>query len=196
MAAKTQNVQGETTTITAAEQLANWVADQHSGQIIKKTGTPYLNHLITVATMAKPAVRLGYEIGLCHDLLEDTHATGNELLHTLRNFGYPETDAHEITASVLELTDVYTKKAYPNLSKTQRKKLESTRLLTISASAQTVKYADLIDNINWVLIYDPKHAEKYLKKKRLLLSGLNRGDSALRQQALELINHSLLKAGK
>ena len=178
-------------TATAAE-LANWVANQHSGQLIKKTNIPYFNHLITVASMAKPATRMGYEIGLCHDLLEDTDTTSEELLQALLGFGYSKTDAHEITGSVLELTDVYTKKAYPDLNKAERKKLESERLLSISASAQTVKYADLMDNIGWMLVHDLKHAKKYLKKKRLLLGSLNRGDNQLRQLALKLIDKSLL----
>jgi (p)ppGpp synthase/HD superfamily hydrolase len=177
--------------MTAAEQLTSWVAAQHSGQLIKKTNTPYFSHLITVASIAKSATRLGYEIGLCHDLLEDTDITEDKLLQALLHFGYPQADANEIVSCVTALTDVYTKKAYPNLSKTKRKKLESDRLLSISPPAQTVKYADLMDNVGWMLIHDQKHAKRYLKKKRLLIASLDQGDHNLRQQALGLIDKSL-----
>ena len=177
--------------MTAAAQLANWIAEKHSGQLIRKTNTSYFSHLTTVASIAKPATRLGYEIGLCHDLLEDTDTTSDDLLHALLRFGYIKPDAYEIMGSVLELTDVYTKKTYPDLSKAKRKKLESERLSYVSASAQTVKYADLMDNIEWMLVHDQKHAKKYLKKKRLLINSLNRGNGQLRQQALNLIDKSL-----
>ncbi|WP_316845192.1 hypothetical protein [Pedobacter psychrodurus] len=183
--------QGEKINMTASAQLAHWVAVQHAGQLIRKTKTPYFNHLTTVAAKARSATRLGYEIGLCHDLLEDTGTTRHQLLHALLSFGYSKSDAHEITGSVLELTDVYTKKAYPDLNKAERKKLESERLLSISASAQTVKYADLIDNIGWMLVHDQKHVKKYLKKKRLLITCLTRGNSILRQQALVFVDKSL-----
>lgn len=177
--------------MTPAKQLTDWVALRHEGQIIRRTEKPYLNHLIAVAELAKPAVTLGYEIGLCHDLLEDTDTSAEELLAALLGFGYTAHDAGTITNCVQELTDVFTAAAYPSMSKKERKKLESARLLTITPAAQTVKYADLIYNINWVLKYDHKHAHKYLLKKQLLLKGLIHGDQKLRQQALNLIQQGL-----
>jgi len=177
--------------MTAVENLVNWVAVQHHGQIIKRTIEPYFNHLITVANLAKPAVALGFEIGLCHDLLEDTDTTAEELPVRLITFGYTETEANTIAFAVVELTDVFTRNAYPDLTKKERKEKEHARLLSISAAAQTVKYCDLIYNIKWMLTYDRKHAKKYLKKKLLLVSGLNGGDPALREQALELIHIGL-----
>ena len=76
--------------MTPEENLVNWVAVQHHGQLIKRTIEPYFNHVLTVANMAKPAVALGFEIGLCHDLLEDTDTTEEELPGTLTSFGYSE----------------------------------------------------------------------------------------------------------
>jgi hypothetical protein len=63
--------------------------------------------------------------------------------------------------------------------------------MTISPDAQTVKYCDLIYNIGWVLQYGQKHAEEYLKKKQLLVSGMSKGDTGLRQKALDLISNAL-----
>lgn len=179
--------------MTRVETLAAWVSRKHHGQIIRRTNEPYFNHLTAVAKMAGPAVALGYEIGLCHDLLEDTGTTSAELLDALLSFGYTDAEAQLITGCVVELTDVYTRAAYPDLSKSERKARESARLPHISAIAQTVKYGDLIYNVEWVVKYDRKHARKYLLKKQLLLTGLTQGNDTLRQQALDKIHSELLK---
>ncbi len=177
--------------MTPAENLLIWVQLKHKGQLIKHTGEPYFNHLVAVAEMAKTATKFGYEIGLCHDILEDTPTRENEVLEALCDFGYANSEAREITARVVELTDVFTASAYPNLSKKIRKEREAARLVNISSAAQTVKYCDLIDNIQWVLQHDQKHAVLYLKKKKLLLSDMINGDKIIRQRALDIIDKGL-----
>jgi len=179
--------------MTGSERLANWVTEKHQDQMIKRTELPYFDHLNQVAQLAKDAAEWGYEIGLCHDLLEDTNTDSYDLKEALIGFGYPLRIADLITLHVIELTDVFTKTAYPKLSKKERKKLENKRLETLSATAQTVKYADLIDNVAWMMKYDLKHAAKYLKKKSVLLTNLNRGNVYLRQQAMDIIQQELLK---
>ncbi|MET1055471.1 MAG: hypothetical protein ABWY16_09195 [Pedobacter sp.] len=167
--------------------LKDWVALKHKGQLIRESGEPYFNHVAAVAAMASGATDFGYEIGLCHDLLEDTYATINELRDALLSFGYSQSAAMLISSCVLELTDVFTKSAYPGLGKSARKKMEAARLLTISPAAQTVKYADLIYNIGWVLKYDKKRAKKYLLKKKRLLNALIEGDKDLHSKALSAV---------
>lgn len=176
---------------TPVEQLTNWVANKYAGQLIRHTTEPYFNHLIAVADMVKGIESLGYEIGLCHDLLEDTETTTNELWTKLTAFGYLDEQADLICSCVVELTDVFTAIDYPDLKKSERKNLEAARLLNISATAQTLKYADLIYNIGWTLNYDLKHADRYLLKKQQLIMELNRGDQGLRQKALDLIQTGL-----
>jgi len=166
------------------ERLTEWVKKKHSAQLIRRTKEPYYNHLIAVAEMAAPFLTLGYEIGLCHDLLEDTDSTQEDLMKALLRFGYPDVDAEFITSCVVELTDVFTADAYPGLSKAERKNREAARLMTMTAAAQTVKYADLIYNVKWVLTYDHKHAQKYRRKKALLLADMNGGNEELWQQAV------------
>ncbi len=173
--------------MTPRECLINWVAEQHKGQQIKYAGQPYFSHLERVAWLAEHYLIFGYEIGLCHDLLEDTSATEENLRSALIQSGYSRHEADLITSCVTELTDVYTNKAYPSLSKSNRKELEAIRLANISANAQTVKYADLMDNIDWVMLYEPYKAKKYLLKKQKLLLAMDKGHSALRNQLLELI---------
>lgn len=172
-------------------KLLNWVKQQHAGQLIKCTNEPYINHLTAVAEMAS-VIPLGYEIGLCHDLFEDTEAAGPQLKVALVGFGYTDEEASLITMCVTELTDVFTKKAYPELSKAIRKEKETARLATISPAAQTVKYADLIYNIGWMLKYDLKHAKKYSRKKRLLLEVMTDGDHGLRRRVLDTIDEAML----
>ena len=179
--------------MTKEELLETWVKQQHEGQVIKKSKKPYYSHVLAVASLAKNAVGFGYEIGLCHDLIEDTEVDQWILKAQLQIFGYNEKEAQQITAGVIELTDVFTSAAYPNLTKPERKKLELLRLLTISPLAQTVKYADVMDNTIWVLKYDHKHAPEYLRKKHSLLLQLNRGNADLRQKALKLIEVNMIK---
>ena len=173
------------------EFLRDWVREQHEGQIIPKNGYPYFTHLSAVAALAGGVVRLGDEIGLCHDLLEDTEITAGTLNEVLLSFGYSQTDSEIITTCVVELTDVYTVSAFGELKKNERKQLEAKRLITISSRVQTVKYADLIDNIGWVLTFDKQAAKKYLKKKLTLLKDLNKGDRGLWLMAMKLIEDNL-----
>jgi len=171
--------------------LRDWVREQHEGQIIPKNGYPYFTHLSAVAALAGGVVRLGGEIGLCHDLLEDTEITAGTLNEVLLSFGYSQTDSEIITTCVVELTDVYTVSAFGELKKNERKQLEAERLITISSRAQTVKYADLIDNIGWVLTFNKQAANEYLKKKLTLLKDLNKGDRGLWLMAMKLIEDNL-----
>ena len=177
--------------MTNAEHLTAWVASKHEGQTIKRTQEPYFNHVAAVAALAKSRLIFGYEIGLCHDLLEDTATTKAELWATLIKFGYDTREANLITAAVVELTDSYTAEDYPQWSKKERRDKESARLMTISPAAQTVKYGDLLYNMEWVLKYDQKHAKKYLLKKKILVDGMNKGDAGLRNKVLSAIDEGL-----
>lgn len=167
--------------------LAQWVALKHRGQLIRRSGKPYLDHLLAVAEMAASFTTFGYEIGLCHDLLEKTVTTAADLKQNLISFGYNSDQAAYITSMVLELTDVYTKSAYPHLSKETRKEKEGQRLITLSAGAQTVKYADLADNIQWVLKYDTEQITSYLLRKKPLVASMSKGNAVLRQQVLDTV---------
>lgn len=173
-----------------ANKLLNWIKQQHKGQLIRRTAEPYINHLVAVAELASVSP-LGYEAGLCHDLFEETETTKNELSLALTGLGYAEQEADLIVNCSIELTDVFTKKNYPDLKKKIRKKMEAERLATISPVSQTVKYGDLIYNVGWVMKYDPKHAEKYLRKKQFLLASMTKGDRNLHQQALNIVDGAI-----
>lgn len=176
--------------MNCTDQLIEWIKQQHEGQQIRGTTEPYINHLIAVAEMAA-LVPLGYEIGLCHDLLEETEVSKTELYSALTGFGYSNQEADFILNCTIELTDVFTKKAYPDLTKKIRKEREAARLVTISSAAQTIKYGDLIYNIAWMLKYDLRHAGKYLRKKQLLLMSMTNGDRNLHRKALKMADDAL-----
>ena len=164
--------------------LIDWVKKQHEGQLIRRTDEPYLNHLTAVADLAD-VIPLGYEIGLCHDLFENTAVKETVLLSVLAVFGYEVNEATFINNRVSELTNVFTKKNYPDLDKKTRKRNEADRLAKISSAAQTVKYADLMYNMDWMLNYDKKHAKNYLYMKRSLLLKMNDGDRILLSQVIK-----------
>ncbi|MGY3214266.1 hypothetical protein [Mucilaginibacter sp. HD30] len=164
-------------------QLINWVRAQHHGVLIKDTYTPYFEHVLAVANQVAEITPLTYEIGICHDLLEKTAVNQSDLLSRLNAFGYDDVEAEHISNCVVELTRHFTKAENP-LPKKMRKALEDERLLTISADAQTVKYADWAYNADWMMLHDRHHAADYLKHHMELMEAMTEGDSALRDSVL------------
>jgi len=169
------------------QNLSEWIQTCHRGQKIRKTDEDYFNHLLRVACEAAPYAPLAFEIGICHDLLEDTETTSAQLLTKLVELNYEIYAATQITEAVVSLTDVFTKNTFPFLNKKQRKKREAERLESISPVAQTIKYADLTDNINWMLVYDRKHLKNYLLKKHKLVTRLKSGNALFRNKLLSKI---------
>lgn len=161
-------------------KLHEFVYEKHKGQVRKYTGEPYYYHVLNVAEAAEASTAVyGYEIGLCHDLLEDTECTQEELYHALVSFGYGLASALHISNCVKELTDVFTHKNYPQFKRAERKTREAQRLWAISTDSQTVKYCDLIDNSSSIVDNDPSFAKVYIAEKEYILAGMMAGDSQL-----------------
>lgn len=167
------------------------VEEVYNERIIPVSGEPYFSHVEFVAELAAPRMALAYEVGLCHDMLEDRLATAQMLDQVLRKFSYSEYETNMIMKAVKELTDVYTKQAFPEMSKKKRKRKEGERLEKISGLAQTVKYADLIYNINWVVHYKHKEVKRYLRRKLDLLTIMTSGDPSLQRQAISVARLAL-----
>lgn len=174
-------------------RLKNFVKKMHKDKIRKYTGEPYYNHLISVAQLSISKCHLGYEIGLCHDLLEDTDCTDKVLLNTLITYGYTASAAYHITKCVVELTDVFTTEKYPSLNRSYRKQKEADRLHCISDTAQTVKYADLIDNTASIVEHDKSFAKTYIAEKEVILKGMAEGNQELYKMALNSLKEAKLK---
>lgn len=162
-----------------------FVAIQHRKQKRKYTGEPYSAHLIAVAECAeKNKLDSGYEIGLCHDLFEDTECTEELLRAALLEFRYNNKEIDFIVNGTWELTDRFVLADYPEFSRRRRKSMEVDRLATISPNSQSIKYCDLIDNTKSIIKYDPSFASIYLKEKADMLAVMNKGDLNLYTKAL------------
>ena len=164
------------------------IEEAHGLQKRKYTNAPYFEHLLSVARTARfYGISYGYEIGLCHDVLEDTKMTAQELRMALVDCGYNIYEADFIRDAVKELTDWYTKERFPFLNRKQRKTLEAHRLWNISPTAQSVKYCDLIDNTSTIKDHDPEFWKVYKEEKILILSEMNKGDKDLFNQCQRLV---------
>jgi (p)ppGpp synthase/HD superfamily hydrolase len=161
--------------------LFDYVKEMHGPQKRKYTGAPYYTHLLSVADRVEQYVQNGYEteIALCHDLIEDTACSLADLSSKLMSLGYNVEEDVEILAGVDDLTDKYTHERYPDLNRAQRKRLESVRIIASRPIAQTVKYADIIDNITSVIEHDPGFARVYASEIDNYLWKIDKGNRDL-----------------
>lgn len=165
--------------------LLGFVILKHDQQKRKYTNEPYHFHVRAVADMADGKCPYGYEIGLCHDLFEDTDCTQLELHLALERFGYQPLEVSNILQAVVDLTDIYTPENFPSLNRKARKALEAERLHAIGSKAQTVKYCDLIHNTESIVAYDRGFALKYIPEKEYILQGMNQGHKLMYRRALQ-----------
>lgn len=174
-------------------QLLEFVKEQHGEQKRKYTLEPYWKHPYAVALMVGGRYPKAIEIALCHDLFEDTPCTFDQLYNKMIEIGYERDFAYDVCGGVKELTDVYTKEAFPYLNRRKRKENEAKRLGQISPCAQTVKYADLIDNTSSIVAHDPNFAKTYLAEKYEMLKQMKSGNEFLYKDCLNsLKRHSPL----
>lgn len=160
----------------------------HQGQTRKYTTEPYIVHPIRVMEICHQ-VTDDTDIlcaALLHDVLEDTAVSPGEIhayVHSLSG----EAAADRVLDLVIELTDIYTKSAYPQWNRRKRKEKERERLAGISPAAQTIKYADILDNITAIVLNDPGFAPVFLAECEALLMHLNRGNGQLYERAKETV---------
>ncbi|MCE8016625.1 HD domain-containing protein [Halomonas sp. MCCC 1A17488] len=154
-------------------------AHQAVGQRRKYTDEPYWRHPANVAKRVSAVETATAEMiaaAHLHDVLEDTAVTALDIEAC---FG------ERVAVLVLELTDQFIDPEIGN--RAHRKALERDRLAQISPEAQTIKYADLIDNTGSIVARAPGFARVYLAEKRLLLEVMTAGDEALRRQAWSVL---------
>ncbi len=127
---------------------------------------------------------------LLHDVIEDTNVNKQSLGEFLRSVLH-DSNARRTLQLVEELTDVYVKKDYPSWNRRKRKTKEAERIKNTSRDAQTIKYADIIDNCPELTDNDPDFAERFLKECRQLLTKMQRGNRELHQRAFKTVNDCL-----
>ncbi len=155
----------------------SFAMEAHLTQVRKYTGQPYVNHVIAVSAIVAAYGGDQHQIvaALLHDTVEDTDTTLEQITEL---FG------PDVAKLVEELTNVYDKSAYPDLNRVERKRLEAIRLGSISDRAQTIKYADFLNNGEDILVQDPKFAKVYIREVAHDLEVMTRGNPALRQHVI------------
>ena len=171
-------------------KLKKWITEQHHNQV-RKDGEYYPNHLVRGAEMAENYVEYGYEIGLCHDLIEDTPWTTKQLCEYLESIGYTSDEAETICRSVHHLTEVYTSDYYPWLNRHERKRKEAERLHAIpDKNTVTVKYCDLMDNLGTAMHLEPGFRKRYVAEKSYVVHGLTKGDPELYKEVKKILQQA------
>ncbi len=172
------------------EKLKVWITEQHHEQL-RKDGEYYPNHLMRVAEMADKYLKYGYEIGLCHDLIEDTPWTSKQLWEYLESIGYSTQEAELICRAVHDLTEVYTSDSYPWLNRHERKTREAERLHAVTdKDAITVKYCDLIDNLGAAKNLSESFRKNYVEEKAYVIQGLTQGDPELYEEVKKVLQQA------
>ena len=170
-------------------KVKSFADEAHGEQMRKYTPERYIVHPERVMLICREYVTdiPVQAAALLHDVLEDTQVKVAEIEQFLKKL-MPESQVKKTIELVEELTDVYIKKDYPHLNRKSRKALETTRLSKVSAAAQTIKYADLIDNAFDIIKHDPQFGRKYLSEARNLLMHMKNGNAELRERAIKTLD--------
>ncbi len=174
------------------EQIKDFADKAHGDQLRKYSPERYIAHPVRVMETCQKysASTPVLAAALLHDVLEDTEVSSEELKDYLLSV-MSEVDVGPTLKLVTELTDVYTKKNYPRLNRKRRRVKEAERLANSSADAQTIKYADIMDNCKAIAGQDSDFAPVFLEECKLLLDQMTKGNSELRQQALRVVNEEM-----
>ncbi|HYE56246.1 MAG TPA: HD domain-containing protein [Chitinophagaceae bacterium] len=170
------------------EHIRNFADKAHGDQMRRYTDDRYIVHPVRVMEMcSRYTSRLPVlAAALLHDVLEDTSVTRQQLLQFLHTL-MPTADATETVKLVIDLTDVYTKAKYPQWNRRKRKDKEAARMGRIHPDAQTIKYADIIDNTPEITREDPDFAKRYVSECKALLRKMTAGHPELYQEALQTV---------
>jgi len=111
-----------------------------------------------------------------HDTIEDCGVSFERL---------EELFGKRVASLVLELTNVYTRQAFPSLNRAERLRKERERISKISYAAKIIKLVDRIDNVQDM----PEIF--YFKESNLLLDALRGTDSGLEAKLNEVIHQGI-----
>lgn len=176
--------------------IQNFAAEAHKGQRRKYADEDYIFHPVRVSSLCRnvnqPIPVLA--AALLHDVVEDTDVSYDRLKIFLEQV-MEKKDAPITFQLVTDLTDVFTKAAYPKLNRSQRKAKEHIRLSKVQPDAQTIKYADIIDNCVDISGSGDDFAPKFLMECRSLLKMMDKGNRELYRQAQSVVEMGLHKTG-
>lgn len=179
------------------EKVLSFASKAHGEQRRKFSNELFIHHPIRVMNSCReftdeiPVLAAA----LLHDILEDTAVTRQELRSFLNSIMEKE-EAAKTLDLVVELTDVYTKERFPRLNRRARKRKEAERLSAVSPEAQTIKYADIIDNTVTLSAQDMDFAREFVKEGKKMLSKMNDGNPELHRYALKVVEEALSGSGQ
>jgi hypothetical protein len=164
----------------------------HGEQLRKYSGERYIVHPVRVMKICKEVSEdlPLLSAALLHDVLEDTPVSTDDILDFLQII-MPVDAAKETLDLVVDLTDVFVKDNYPGLNRKVRKSKEVDRLSKIKSKAQTVKYADIIDNSIDIAQNDVDFARVYLREMKQLLIKMDKGHPYLYEKAQQTVENCL-----
>lgn len=173
------------------DKIRQFADNAHGEQKRKYSGQRYIVHPIAVMHICQEYTNdiAILSAALLHDVLEDTNVSVSQLkefLHTVLDTSQAEKALH----LVQDLTDEFTKENYPALNRKNRKKKEADRLGKIDPMAQTVKYADLIDNCLDIVKHDQNFGRVFLKESAMFLEYMTSGDQRLYERTKAAIEDS------
>lgn len=147
--------------LTSLKDVIKFAADAHRGQRRKYIGTPYIEHPLAVAELVRKAGGHGNAISaaLLHDVVEDCDVT---LLDIFHEFG------DSIANAVYFLTD----DERGDRNRREHKIDLARRFSHAPKWVRMVKVADMIDNTQSIVQYDPDFAKVYMAEKAYLLQHL------------------------
>lgn len=183
-------------TMVNLDQIIAFADSAHGEQLRKYSPERYIVHPVRVMETCRKYTDnvIVLSAAILHDVLEDTPVKKEEIRNFLNGILKPN-QADNTIRLVEELTDVYTKSKYPNLNRRARKTRELDRMKKISPDAQTIKYADILDNCVEIAERDPEFATVYLRESRNILKYLTKGDSELRAEVVRVLDKLLKGEG-
>jgi guanosine-3',5'-bis(diphosphate) 3'-pyrophosphohydrolase len=163
----------------------------HGTQQRKFADEPYIHHPVRVMETCRAYTQHIpiLAAALLHDVLEDTATTKEQIQEFLSGI-MDNRSVAETLQLVTALTDIYTKQQYPQWNRRKRKTKEAERLAATSGDAQTIKYADIIDNTD-IAYADTDFAPRFLNECRALLQKMTKGNPQLHQKAIDTVNRCL-----
>lgn len=182
----------DTATLIAAQ------AHCTAGQRRKYTNEPYLTHpLEVVSILLSQGIddEVLLSAAVLHDVLEDCEGWDEARIHTALVLLCPPIpedvigcveSANHPFSRIVQLVKELTEPEWVG-NRATRKAAEAQRLATISADAQTIKYADLISNTRSIVERDTSFAAVYMAEKAHMLKVMRDGHAGLRASAREAV---------
>lgn len=174
------------------DRVKDFAERAHGEQKRKYSSDPYIVHPVRVMKMCREYTNdiAILAAALLHDVLEDTDVASEEMEEFL--LGIMDKDKAVRTVKLVnELTDIYVKSAYPKWNRRKRKANEAERQSRISSDAQTIKYADIIDNAKGMASQKSDFSPVFLYECRDLLKKIDKGDKRLYKIAVDTVNNEI-----